>query len=98
MDCACDASSFSMDATLALSCCLCLWLRLRGAIYGPDSFVMMPRYCANLKAIRYESMSLNGIIADKSHCVIVAYLNVVLWLPNVPRGEVHVLCYLCHLC
>ena len=29
-------------------------------------------YCANLKAIRYESTSLNRIIADKSHRVIVA--------------------------
>ena len=38
-----------------------------GAIYRPDSFVMMLRYCANLKAIRYESTSLNRIVADKSH-------------------------------
>ena len=30
-------------------------------------------YCAHLKAIRYESTSLNRIVADKSHCVIVAY-------------------------
>ena len=29
-------------------------------------------YCANLKAIRYESTSLNRIVADKSHSVIVA--------------------------
>ena len=42
------------------------------AIYRPDSFVLMPCYCANLKAIRHESMSLNRIIADKSHYVIVA--------------------------
>ena len=47
-------------------------LQLHGAIYRPDSFVMMLRYCANLKAIRYESTSLNRIVADKSHCVIVA--------------------------
>ena len=33
---------------------------------------MMLRYCATLKAIRYESTSLNRIVADKSHCVIVA--------------------------
>ena len=33
---------------------------------------MMLRYCANLKAIRYESTSLNRIVADKSHRVIVA--------------------------
>ena len=32
----------------------------------------MLRYCANLKAIRYESTSLNRTAADKSHCVIVA--------------------------
>ena len=32
----------------------------------------MQRYCANLKAIRYESTSLNRIAADKSHSVIVA--------------------------
>ena len=50
----------------------CVRLQLHGAIYRPDSFVMMLRYCANLKAIRYESTSLNRIVADKSHCVIVA--------------------------
>ena len=33
----------------------------------------MPRYCANLKATRYESTSLNRIVADKSQRVIVAY-------------------------
>ena len=47
-------------------------LHLHGAIYRPDSFVLMLRYCANLKAIRYESMNLNRIVADKSHRVIVA--------------------------
>ena len=47
-------------------------LQLHGAIYRPDSFVLMLRYCANLKAIRYESTSLNRIVADKSHRVIVA--------------------------
>ena len=49
-----------------------LRLQLHGAIYRPDSFVLMLRYCANLKVIRYELTSLNRIIADKSHCVIVA--------------------------
>ena len=49
-----------------------LKLRLHGEIYRSDSFVLMLRYCANLKAIRYESTSLNKIVADKSHCVIVA--------------------------
>ena len=47
-------------------------LQLHGAIYGPDSFVLMLRYCANLKAIKYESTSLNRIVADKWHHVIVA--------------------------
>ena len=47
-------------------------LQLHGAIYRPDSFVMMLCYCATLKAIRYESTSLNRIVADKSHRVIVA--------------------------
>ena len=53
-------------------CLAALRLQLHGAIYRPDSFVLMLRYCVNLKAIRYESMSLKGIVADKSHCVIVA--------------------------
>ena len=47
-------------------------LQLHGAIYRPDSFVLMLRYCANLKAMRYESMSFNRIAADKSHRVIAA--------------------------
>ena len=47
-------------------------LQLHSAIYRPDSFVLMLRYCANLKAIRYESTSFNRIVADKSHRVIVA--------------------------
>ena len=46
-------------------------LQLHGAIYRPDSFVLMLRYCANLKAIRYESTSLNRNVADKSHRVTV---------------------------
>ena len=33
---------------------------------------MMLRYCANLKAIRYEPTDLNRIVADKSHHVIAA--------------------------
>ena len=51
-------------------------LQLHGAIYRPDSFVLILRYCANLKAIRYESMSLNRIAAEKLHRVIVALLDV----------------------
>ena len=35
----------------------------------------MLRYCANLKAIRYESTNLNRIVADKSHREIVALHN-----------------------
>ena len=49
-----------------------LRLQLHGAICHPDSFVLMLRYCANLKAIRYESTILSRIVADKSHHVIVA--------------------------
>ena len=52
-----------------------LRLQLHGAIYRPDSFVLMLRYCANLKSIRYESTSLNRIVADKSHRVILALLK-----------------------
>ena len=51
-------------------------LQLHVAIYRPDSFVLMLCYCANLKAIRYESTSLNRIVADKSHSVIVALFSV----------------------
>ena len=53
-----------------------LRLQLHSAIYSSDSFVSMQRYCANLKVMRYESLSLNRIVADKSHCVIVALLGV----------------------
>ena len=49
-----------------------LRLQVHGAIYRPDSFVLMLRYCADLKTIRYESTSLNRIVADKSHRLIVA--------------------------
>ena len=49
-----------------------LRLQLHGAIHRPDSFVLILRYCANLKAISYESTTLNRIVADKSHRVIVA--------------------------
>ena len=49
-----------------------LRLQLHGAIYRPDSFVLMLRHCVNLKATKYESTSLNRIVADKSHRVIVA--------------------------
>ena len=47
-------------------------LQLHGASYRLDPFVLVLRYCANLKAIRYESMSLNRIVAEKSHRVIAA--------------------------
>ena len=55
-----------------------LRLQLHGAIYRPYSFVLMPRYCANLKAMRYESTSLNRIVADKSHRVISIHCHNVL--------------------
>ena len=55
-------------------------------IYLPDSTVLLLRYCANFKAIRNESTSLNRIVANKSHRVIVAYakttLKEVFNLPN----------------
>ena len=49
-----------------------LRLRLNCASYRPDSFVLMLSYCANLKAIGYESTNLNIIVAVNSHRVIVA--------------------------
>ena len=49
-----------------------LRLQLHSAIYCLDSFVLMLRHCANLKAIKYELTSLNRIVAYKSHLVIVA--------------------------
>ena len=52
-----------------------LRLQLHGAIYHPDSFVLMLRYCANLKAIRYEPTTLNRIVGDESHCVIVGLIK-----------------------
>ena len=50
----------------------CLRLHLHGTIYRPDSFVLMLRYCANLKARRYKSMSFNRIVANKLQHVIAA--------------------------
>ena len=47
-------------------------LQFHDAVYHPTSFVLMLRYCANLKAIRYKSMSFNTIIANKLHHVIEA--------------------------
>ena len=47
-------------------------LQLHDAINRPDSFVLMLRYCANLKPIRYKSVSFNRIVADKLHRVIAA--------------------------
>ena len=63
--------NFGRDRTTA-QLCSCLRLQLHGAIYCPDSFETMLRYCVNLKVIRYESTILNRIVADKSHRVIVA--------------------------
>ena len=47
-------------------------LHLHDAIHRPSSFVLMLRYCASLKAIRYKSTSFNRIVADKLHPVIAA--------------------------
>ena len=67
--------------------------RLHGAIYCPDSFVLMLRYCANLKAIRYESTSLNRIVANKSYHVIVAYEYQVLLLTGDYSYGLFVYCF-----
>ena len=64
--------------------CNCsLRLQLHDAIYRPDSSVLILRHCVNLKAIRYESTSLNRIVADKSHRVIIALARNVLQLGNL---------------
>ena len=55
-----SASDFSYERKSAFR------LQLHGAIYRLDSFVLMLRYCANLKAIGYESTSMKRIVADKS--------------------------------
>ena len=47
-------------------------LQLHDAIHRPDSFVLMLRYCVNMKVIRYKSTSFNRIVADKLHRVIAA--------------------------
>ena len=47
-------------------------LHLHDAIYRQDSFVLMLRYCAPLKAIKYKSTSFNRIVANKLHRVIAA--------------------------
>ena len=47
-------------------------LHLHDAIYRSDSFVLMLRYCANLKAIRYKSTSFNRIVVNKLHHIITA--------------------------
>ena len=73
------SATFSLLDTLLTASWLLIRLQLHGAIYRPDSFAFMLRYCANLKAIRYESTSLNRIAADKSHHVIAA-LNILLTL------------------
>ena len=73
-------------------------LQLHGAIYRPDSFVLMLRHYVNLKAIRYESTSLNRIAADKSQRVIVVLVvlaSVSFWplldIESVARVSQHVL-------
>ena len=63
-------------------------LQLHGVIYLADSFVLVLRYCANLKAIRYESTSFNKIIADKSHRVIVAQDDNILLPTNANLGRI----------
>ena len=42
-------------------------LGLHDVICPIDSFVFVPNYCVNLKAMRYDSRSLIIIVADKLH-------------------------------
>ena len=51
----------------------------------------MLRYCPNLKAIRYESTSLNRIVADKSHRVIVALHDAICRLRFYSNSLTHML-------
>ena len=64
-------------------------LQLHGAIYRPESFVVMLCYCANLKAIRYESTSFNRNAADKSHRVIVALVLCTICRNSIPSCNSH---------
>ena len=52
-------------------------LQLHDAIHCPDLFVLMLRYCANLKVIRHKSTSFNRIVADKLHRVIAVTVLIV---------------------
>ena len=71
----------------------CVRLRLYGAIYLPDSFELMLRHCANLKTIRYESTSLNRIVADESDRVIVAqgWIWTVLFVGPIPLNSRYII-------
>ena len=51
---------------------------------APDSFVVMLRYCANLKVIRYVSTTLNRIVSYKSRRVIVALVILTFCLHSLP--------------
>ena len=73
---------------------VCFRLQLHGAIYLPDSFVLMLSSCVKLKTIRYESTSLNRIVADKSHRVIVALLVFLFLVPAIPPPNVRLQHYL----
>ena len=73
-----------------------LRLRFHSAIYRPDSFVLVLRYCANLEAITYESTSLNRIVADKSHRVIVGQGSV--YTRTVQLGSIWIGSTLARVC
>ena len=82
----CDGTDFKMRVAVTLpelsEWTLCILTVSRASarlltlncikLYRPDSFCNDATFCANFKAIRYESTSLNRIVADKSHRVIVA--------------------------
>ena len=62
----------NIKATIEITKVGSIRLQLHDVIYSLDSFVLMLRYCMNLKAIRYKSTSFNRIVADKLHHVIAA--------------------------
>ena len=64
-------------------------LQLHDAIHCPDSFVLMLRYCENLKAIRYKSMSFNRIVDDKLHLQLNNNSTFSLWYNLSKLGPSH---------
>ena len=63
---------------------------ITGCDLSPRFFLLILRYCANLKAVRYESTSLNRNVADKSHRVVVAYVCVLIKLVSASNKFLHI--------